>query len=200
MSLSAQRNPEFPTRARTSFHFPPTTTSYLLPLPQLVPPPSRDPTSHHLPPCPPTEIPPPSWTHTLFTDLHTPHGTCSFQQLGLPSMAFILEVISTTDISLRFFKNKHLTSILQARVSKNLTHSLRISGGSLEVAQCGLLGHLSSHRDHQSCCAKWMASSCAGEVLLPSRRDGTVIQKHLEHSGPRSQPGQHKAAERNTIS
>lgn len=66
-----------------------------------------------------------------------------------------------------FFKNKHLTS---QRVSKNLAHTLRLSEGSLKVAQCGLFSHLVSHHDHQSYCADWMASLCAQKDLLSAQQ------------------------------
>lgn len=90
------------------------------------------------------------------------------RQLGLQPMAFTLEAITTTDISLHFFlKNKHLTS---QRVSKNLAHTLRLSEGSLKVAQCGLFSHLVSHHDHQSYCADWMASLCAQKDLLSAQQ------------------------------
>lgn len=67
-------------------------------------------------------------------------------------MAFILEVITTIDISLRFslrfLKNKHLTGQSVSKNPAHLTRTLRIPEGSLKVAQCGLLGHLASHCDH----------------------------------------------------
>lgn len=124
----------------------------------------------------------------------TPHGAYSFGSWACNRRHLLWRQLSLqTSPFIFFFKNKHLTS---QRVSKNLAHTLRLSEGSLKVAQRGLFSHLVSHHDHQSYCADCGWHHCVHKkpFFLPSRREETVTQKHLEHSGPRSQPGQHGAA------